>query len=954
MEQRSSGAQVRRADGGLPQPPLVDRQHELAVLVASLDDAAEHAGRALVLQGPAGIGKSRLLAAAASIASERGMRVLRARANQAEREFSFGLILQLLEATVTGLSPDQEIAVYRGSAGLARPLFDGRSDAFLQSPHRLMHGLFWLVVNLAQSGPVLLSVDDLQWGDEPSLRFLAYLAERVEGLPVAFVGATRPPRKLVELPALMDLLSVRNVTPLPVCALTPAGVAEVVRARFAQADSGFCSACTDVTHGNPHYVQEILRSVEGERLPPSAASSDRLRQLGTAATGRASLFRLLSLGPSAIALAHALAVLGNRAQLRLAAQLADLDLDTAAAAADLAVAEGILRGENAVFDFAHPLIGELVAAEVTPTQRGLMHRRAARLLRDHSGLPEVTAGHLLASPAGGEQWAVDALRDAATRASKLGTSDVAVRFLQRALDEGAITQDRAELLTQLGQVETAAAVGNPVEHLTEALSLHSDPVARTQVSRILARALVSKGYRRDAALVLEAAIDSAAGRESALQRGLVLDYLLTCMFEEGLRQSALDQVAPLLAHTPPEATAESRAILAVLAMRAGQEARPAEAITLADEAWSGGQLLLDCGPDGAPWLMATWACALAEDYERMTAMCSAAIDAARKLGSATGFVTASYFRGFSHFYRGQLVPAAADVDPAMLPVGVEGNGYVRAAAGLHAVILVEHGELEAAEAAFDRGAPSPQGQLFEIVSNLHAQGYLRAARGDHAVALKLFVESGRMLSEQLGVDHTVIPWRFHGALSAIQLGDVARAEQLVQPMLDQARVAGLRIHEARGSRILGLVERGSSGILHLRKAVECYAATQATLEHAYAIADLGAALRRAGLRSEATQHLRVALDMTARMQAGRLSARVRTELAAAGARPRREAIHGPASLTPTESRVAELVAQGLTNLQAAQALFVTPKTIEYHLLHIYRKLDVRRRAELSAALASSA
>lgn len=784
----SADAAVPSAAVGAPasEPPLVDRDGELAFLVASVDAVAEHSvsARLVVLEGAAGIGKSRLLTAASALGSERCLRVLSARARPGEQDFSFGVVLQLLEATIASLPPDQQHDAFSGSAGLARPLFDGRSDAALPTPQRLMHGLYWLVVHLAQHAPLLLSVDDLHWSDEPSLHFLGYLAERIEGSPVMVLAATRPPRSFAESPALIDLLAIPGLIRLRLRALTSAGVAEVVRARLGYVDDQFCLACAEVTEGNPFYLQETLRSIGDEQFAPTVTAANRLHQLGAASIARASVFRLLRLGAPAIALVHAFAVLGDQTSLRLAAALAGLDLAGAAAAADLAISEGILHGQDGIFEFTHPLIGESIAAEASPTQRSVAHRRAAQLLHEDHGLPEVAAAHLLAAPAGGEQWAVDVLRAAARRSSQSGASDAATRFLRRALEENPGSGDRAELLTQLGEAETAAAVGEPVEHLTEALGLQTDPESGLQISRLLARALVAQGNRRAAARVLEAALDLSAHSGSALQGGLMLDYLAACMFEGGLRQTALERVMPLLIGGTAGASPDSRAGLAMLAMRAGQDARPGEAIALADQAWSGGQLLADGGPDDAPWLMATWACALAEDYVRVTAMCSAAVAAAQRHGSANAFVTASYFLGFGRFRQGQLTAAAADLDLALQPVGVQGNAYLHAIFGLRALVFLELGDIDSAEAALgsaDALAATLHGDRFEQAFTLHARGRVLAARGQHAAALESFLAAGQQLTQHLSVDHTVVPWRFHGALAALQSGDGALAAALVTP-----------------------------------------------------------------------------------------------------------------------------------------------------------------------------
>jgi DNA-binding CsgD family transcriptional regulator len=152
-------------------------------------------------------------------------------------------------------------------------------------------------------------------------------------------------------------------------------------------------------------------------------------------------------------------------------------------------------------------------------------------------------------------------------------------------------------------------------------------------------------------------------------------------------------------------------------------------------------------------------------------------------------------------------------------------------------------------------------------------------------------------------------------------------------------------------RARALLDRGDAVVQGLEAAVRTLADSPARLEHARAVVDLGAALRRAGRRSEARDMLGAGLDAADRCVAGQLAARARAELRAAGARPRRERLSGPDALTASERRVAEMAADGLTNRQTAQALFVTTKTVEMHLGHAYPKLGITRRIELTAALA---
>ena len=173
-----------------PEPPsdaLLERGAELEAIAAALEAARAGEGALVVVEGPAGIGKTRLVRAARDAAGRAGMAVLAARASNLERGFEWGVVRQLLETPVIAQGDD----VLKGPAALATSLVSPDADA-RSDEGALLHGLYWLCANLAERGPVLLTVDDAHWSDLPSLRFVAYLARRVEGLALAVVVAARP------------------------------------------------------------------------------------------------------------------------------------------------------------------------------------------------------------------------------------------------------------------------------------------------------------------------------------------------------------------------------------------------------------------------------------------------------------------------------------------------------------------------------------------------------------------------------------------------------------------------------------------------------------------------------------------------------------------------------------------------------------------------------------------
>ena len=288
--------------------PLLEREGELAAIDEMLDD-----GGLVVVEGRPGLGKSRLADGAAERAEATGFRVLSAAGQEGEQQFAFGVVLQLLERAA-------RVADLDGAARLAAPLFarPGLRTVDESSLLPTLHGLYWLVVELAEEQPVLLVVDDGQWADEPSLRFLSYLAGRLDDLPVALLVLTRPGG----LPALAahPAAVVRSLSPLSALA-----VDEAVRDVLDEgADPALSAACADVSGGDPFLLDELLAALA--TAGPSV-SVDRVRELTPDALTRRIVARLAALEPDAVELARALAVLRESYQpLHQAARVAGLCL----------------------------------------------------------------------------------------------------------------------------------------------------------------------------------------------------------------------------------------------------------------------------------------------------------------------------------------------------------------------------------------------------------------------------------------------------------------------------------------------------------------------------------------------------------------------------------------------------------------------------------------------------
>jgi DNA-binding CsgD family transcriptional regulator len=237
-----------------------------------------------------------------------------------------------------------------------------------------------------------------------------------------------------------------------------------------------------------------------------------------------------------------------------------------------------------------------------------------------------------------------------------------------------------------------------------------------------------------------------------------------------------------------------------------------------------------------------------------------------------------------------------------------------------------------------------------MIGLILSRASVRAAEGDHEGALAEFEEALRRRGKWGGPNPSWIGDILIAADSHLALGDTDSARRLHEQARELAVRWGTPGALGQVARAEGALEQGEAGIARLRESVSLLERSPARLELARSLVDLGSALRRVGQRSDSREPLRAGYDFAQQCGAATLAENARYQLAASGVRVRRERLTGAGSLTPTERRIAELAANGDTNAQIAQALFITVKTVEMHLTHAYRKLGISGRAELAAAL----
>ncbi len=372
---------------------LLERDRELAALDRLIADAENGRGRVALIEGPAGIGKSRLLAEARTEAGGR-LTVLSARCGELERDFSFGAVRQLLEPVA-----DRE-RMLAGAAAPAAGVLEAPGGA-AEGSFAVLHGLYWAVLNLAEERPVLLALDDLQWSDRPSLRFVAYLVRRLEGSPVLVAATLRSTEPGTD-PAL-----IAEIAADPLCEAVRPGplgkdaVTELVTERLGEPEPRFAAACRDATGGNPLLLRHLIAALAQDGVAPTAAGAPAVREIGHRAVSRTVLLRLSRLPEDAVAVARAVAVLGESSGLPTVAALTGLDEATVARAAGELARADILRAETPL-GYVHPLVRDVVYLDVPAGERELQHGRAAEVLAAADAPAEEVAAQLLHAPRRGD------------------------------------------------------------------------------------------------------------------------------------------------------------------------------------------------------------------------------------------------------------------------------------------------------------------------------------------------------------------------------------------------------------------------------------------------------------------------------------------------------------------------------------------------------------------------
>lgn len=927
---------------------LVERESDLGALAEFLDGLVDGRSRAALIEGPAGIGKSRLLGALRDGADARGVRALAARGRELEREFPFGVVRQLFEPALAGA--DRE-AAFAGSAAPARAVFAGEVDE--GATFAVLHGLYWLTLNVGAERPLFLAVDDLHWCDRPSLRFLAYLVPRLEGAPLLF-GATL---RTAETPADPLLLGEIAADPLTVAVrpqpLSVAGTGAVAGTMLGpDASPRFVAACREATGGNPLLLRELLGALAADGVAPTDANVGAVRRMGPGAVSRSVMMRMSRLSPAEVDVAKAVAVLAEGASVADIAALTGLEEGAVARATGELARVEVLRREPPL-GFVHPLVLEAVYREQSPAERQLAHARAAALLRERGAPHEDVATHLLATAPAGDPEVVETLREAGRSAARKGAVDSAMAYLRRAREEPPAPAVRVDVLRELGLAESLTEGPASARHLRAVYTATEDPPMRAVVAHVLLRLVLftesppealalARRYREE----LPAELTEARLGIEAFELSLVLFGLPGP--EEATRLERFRD--PALGEGPGAKMAMSSAAVVWSQL----DGSAAECSRLALAALEGGALSgADPGYLGiGPITTLAWA-----DRPEVGAAIDGALSVAHRHGSLFAISGLHMWQGAALLRSGDLEEAESLLAQARGEFNVWsfGAGAGLYLAGFRSLAQLERGDLAAARETLAApaetlgGVPEDDSDGTRYFDN--ARLAVAAADGTPAEALLA-------LAEAHGERHARVPnpsynpWREFKVEALVRLDRREEALGVAEENLAAARRWGAPGTVGAALRAVASASPDDDALARLEEATELLDGSTARLEQAKALTALGRTLRAARRPSDAREPLQRAVELAEACGAGRIGEVARAELAASGARPRRTALSGVAALTPSEERVARLAADGMTNREVAQQLFVTPKTVEVHLSNAYRKLEIRSRRQLATALAT--
>ncbi|TQC39034.1 helix-turn-helix transcriptional regulator [Rhodococcus sp. WS4] len=569
------------------------------------------------------------------------------------------------------------------------------------------------------------------------------------------------------------------------------------------------------------------------------------------------------------------------------------------------------------------------------------------------------AVHVMRGTPTDAEWAHSALHSAAKSAARKGAPHAAACYLRRALTmKYDNPRQHTNLLIDLGIMEAAAGETNSLGHLEAALELIDEPEEQARAMHALGQTLFRYGRPAEALPVFRRGADTFTDRDRDLALRFEAGYMASATYLADHPHEAHKRVSALAAAFPSHAALSSSERLLVLHLgvfRAMSEPRSADHAELILRALGDGVTLWRETSDGMTIshaiLAMTW-CGRAQDAAKVA---DSVLTDARMRGDSLIFAEISLARSMAMYSLGRVSEAMVDAQTAILGMKRGWNSTVPAPQGLMAYCLIDRGELEqAAEVVHDAETQLRSRETRTLnVWFYMARGRLRLVRGDYVGAADDFLRAGNLLEANgfHNPGYMLAPWRSLAGLALHAVGKTDAAIELMDRGIELAREFGLRSTLGSALRYRALIASPHPDIALLEESATVLESTESSpLEMARTLIELGSAQRRAGRKVQSRETLRKALDLAHYSGATAVEQQAHQELLVSGARPRRPVLRGLKALTPSEQRIAGLLADGMTTRSIAETLYLTMSTVEWHRRNIYRKLDIDSREALRTAL----
>ncbi|MEU4778933.1 AAA family ATPase [Micromonospora sp. NPDC023633] len=920
---------------------LIERSCQLSLLESRLadlsrNDASPTDRTVTVLTGPVGSGKTTLLQAFARRAGGSGARVLGASASRAERTVPLEVIRQIVRAApLSGAGSPDTLARLGRLLDAGALTWTDADDTDREETALATAAIGGALLEMTTQGPLVIAVDDVHHADVPSLRCLDYVARRISALPVLIIlteaPRTRPWRPDVHAELLQPARLQRIRLPL----LTAEGTFQLLAQRLGvPVARTIAEESHRISGGNPLLVQALAEDQADAPRPatrPVAGESFREAVLSC-------LYRCDHLVLNA---ARVLAVTGEPLHGNLLPQLVDVRSRAALGAIDDSTSAGLITAQG----LRHPAVRQAVIDGTTAEERARLHMEAACLLHDDGAAPARIAPHLVGIDELAEPWMAQTLLDAGEQALLDGEVETALRYLRRAhrgcAGEGLRARIRSALVRAEWRLDPQAAIPHLVGVVTAIRAGHlGSQQAAGPIQYLLWHGEIDKAVELVSHLSERA--DSADPRSAA-------ELLVTTSWMSTLYPGVMvDRPAPTVAARDPLTLAKvKRGIEGATLLSAVLDRGDASAVEQAERALS------TTGLDGEPNMWTAVCALIAMIYADRLDLAGDWCDRLGRDPATPRYPTPSAMltalRASVAGRLGDLPRAEKLADEALGQLSPKGWGVVIGiplSVRIRALTFMD--QLDAAATCIQMPVPPA---MFETPIGLHylqARGMHALAAGSPEAALADFQLCGQLMGRWRLDFSGLVPWRTESARALLRMGRRQQAGRLVRDELARLRPVHVR-YRAAALRVLAATEDGPDRIPHLRSAVRLLRQCGDRMELAHNLADLGHAYQQVGDRRQA----RVA-SRSARLLAEecgipmlRPSAPTARNGAAEGRPDTTVVVHG---LTDAECSVATLAAQGHTNREIAEKLFLTVSAIEQRLTRIYRKLDVNSRSELAARL----